>query len=135
MPVTQTRSASAGHAGEDVKMIYRFSKSHTDGDASQRELLGGKGANLAEMSTLKLPVPPGFTITTRICAEYYENGQKLPDGLMAEVRRNVAELERETTSDSTTGPACLWASPPATRASPTTPTGASSTCSATSSWA
>ena len=52
------------------KMIYRFGRSGTEGDASQRDLLGGKGANLAEMISIGLPVPPGFTITTEVCAAY-----------------------------------------------------------------
>jgi pyruvate,orthophosphate dikinase len=78
------------------KMIYRFGKGTADGDASQRDLLGGKGANLAEMSTIGLPVPPGFTITTRVCADYHEAGEKLPAGLMDQVRESVASVESET---------------------------------------
>ncbi|MHC4769653.1 MAG: PEP/pyruvate-binding domain-containing protein, partial [Planctomycetota bacterium] len=77
-------------------MIYRFGKGTAEGDASQRELLGGKGANLAEMSTIGLPVPPGFTITTRVCADYHEAGEKLPAGLMEQVRESVASVEAET---------------------------------------
>jgi pyruvate,orthophosphate dikinase len=83
-------SAAAG------KMIYRFGKGTAEGDASQRELLGGKGANLAEMSTIGLPVPPGFTITTRVCADYHEAGEKLPAGLMDKVHESVASVEAET---------------------------------------
>jgi pyruvate,orthophosphate dikinase len=78
------------------KMIYRFGKGTADGDASQRDLLGGKGANLAEMSTIGLPVPPGFTITTRVCADYHEAGEKLPAGLMDQVRESVTSVESET---------------------------------------
>ncbi|MHC4081123.1 MAG: PEP/pyruvate-binding domain-containing protein, partial [Planctomycetota bacterium] len=77
-------------------MIYRFGKGTADGDASQRELLGGKGANLAEMSAIGLPVPQGFTITTKVCADYHKAGDHLPDGLMAQVRESVAALEAET---------------------------------------
>ena len=78
------------------KMIYRFGKGKADGNASQKDLLGGKGANLAEMSSIGLPVPPGFTITTEVCAAYHAAGEKLPAGLMDEVRRSVADLEAQT---------------------------------------
>ena len=57
-----------------------------------KDLLGGKGANLAEMASLGLPVPPGFTITTEVCTAYYANGRKLPDGLKAEVEAALAEV-------------------------------------------
>jgi pyruvate,orthophosphate dikinase len=59
-------------------------------------LLGGKGANLADMTSIGLPVPPGLTITTDTCAAYYRNGQRLPHGLMNEVQRNINNLEKET---------------------------------------
>jgi len=61
----------------------------------QKMLLGGKGANLADMTSIGLPVPPGFTITTETCAEYSRSGNRLPSGLMDEVRRNISLLERE----------------------------------------
>ena len=77
------------------KMVYYFGKTRTDGNGSQKELLGGKGANLAEMTSIGLPVPPGFTITTACCDRYYKSGQKLPPGLMDEVHRNIATLEKE----------------------------------------
>ena len=77
------------------KMIYYFGKTRTDGDGSQKELLGGKGANLAEMTGIGLPVPPGFTITTQVCAMYYQAGEKLPATLLKDVRKEVATLARE----------------------------------------
>ncbi len=77
-------------------MIYRFGKTITEGNATQRDLLGGKGANLAEMSAIGLPVPPGFTISTRVCAEYEKAGGHLSADLMDEVKRSVAFLEQET---------------------------------------
>ncbi|MDZ4818122.1 MAG: pyruvate, phosphate dikinase [Planctomycetota bacterium] len=77
------------------KLIYYFGQTRTDGRASQKMLLGGKGANLADMTSIGLPVPPGFTITTTSCELYYKNGGKLPAGLMDEVRKNVATLEKE----------------------------------------
>ena len=78
------------------KMIYYFGKTKTEGNATQRQLLGGKGANLADMTSIGLPVPPGFTITTECCDLYYKSGKKLPAGLMDDVRKNVGTLEKET---------------------------------------
>jgi pyruvate, orthophosphate dikinase len=77
------------------KMTYYFGKTRTDGKADQRQLLGGKGANLADMTSIGLPVPPGFTITTEVCDAYYKNGKKLPAGLMDEVKKSIAMLEKE----------------------------------------
>ncbi|HEX4415185.1 MAG TPA: pyruvate, phosphate dikinase [Lacipirellulaceae bacterium] len=76
-------------------MIYYFGKTKTEGNGKQKQLLGGKGANLAEMTSIGLPVPPGFTITTEVCDLYYKSGRKLPEGLMDEVARNVQMLEKE----------------------------------------
>lgn len=73
------------------KRVYLFS----EGDASMRDLLGGKGANLSEMSNIGLPVPPGFTITTAQCMEYYANGRTLPAELMGQVRTAVAAVEKD----------------------------------------
>ncbi len=78
-----------------LKMIYYFGKTKTEGDGKQKQLLGGKGANLAEMTSIGLPVPPGFTITTEVCDLYYKSRRKLPTGLMDEVNKNVALLEKE----------------------------------------
>ncbi|HZL91705.1 MAG TPA: PEP/pyruvate-binding domain-containing protein, partial [Pirellulaceae bacterium] len=77
------------------KMIYYFSKTKTEGKGVGKEIMGGKGANLAEMTSIGLPVPPGFTITTEVCDLYYKNGRKLPAALMEEVRKNIARLEKE----------------------------------------
>ncbi len=71
--------------GSSSKRVYLFGNGRADGAADMKDLLGGKGANLAEMASLGLPVPPGFTITTEECNAYYANGRKLPDGLKAEV--------------------------------------------------
>ncbi len=70
---------------ETPRWVYSFGGGRADGDASMKDLLGGKGANLAEMCALSLPVPPGFTITTAMCAAYYANGRTFPAGLTAEV--------------------------------------------------
>ena len=77
------------------KMIYYFGKTKTEGKGKGKELLGGKGANLAEMTSIGLPVPPGFTITTVSCGEYYASGKQFPPGLMDEVNKNVRTLEKE----------------------------------------
>ena len=74
------------------KLIFEFSKNKTDGDSSLNNLLGGKGANLAEMSNMKIPVPPGFTITTEVC-NYFTENKKLPDNLDNEIRKAVKNLE------------------------------------------
>jgi len=71
------------------KWVYAFAAGYVDGRASMAELLGGKGANLAEMASLGLPVPPGFTITTKVCDAYYAEGRKLPDGLKPQVEKAV----------------------------------------------
>ena len=71
------------------KYVYLFS----EGNASMRELLGGKGANLAEMSNIGLPVPQGFTITTEACTQYYADGRKINDEIMAEIMKNVEKME------------------------------------------
>ncbi len=78
------------------KMVYYFGAKGTEGDGTMKPLLGGKGANLAEMTAIGLPVPPGFTITTDSCAAYYQAGKRLPHGLMNEVHRHVSTLEKET---------------------------------------
>ena len=76
------------------KMVYAFGKK-TEGDSSMKALLGGKGANLADMTSIGLPVPPGFTITTDTCAAYYKSGKKLPKGLMDEVKQHMTLLEKQ----------------------------------------
>ncbi|GAB4223948.1 MAG: pyruvate, phosphate dikinase [Acidobacteriota bacterium] len=77
------------------KMVYGFGGGGADGDASLRNLLGGKGANLAEMARLGLPVPPGFTITTEVCTWFVAHDGAFPEGLEAQVREAVAALERQ----------------------------------------
>ena len=77
------------------KMIYYFGKSGCDGKGADKQLLGGKGLNLAEMTDIGLPVPPGFTITTACCDQYYKEGGRLPAGLIDDVKANVAKLEQE----------------------------------------
>ena len=74
----------------EKKYVYLFS----EGNANMRELLGGKGANLAEMTNLKIPVPQGFTVTTEACNKYYEDGQKISDEVLEQIRANIKELEK-----------------------------------------
>jgi pyruvate, orthophosphate dikinase len=75
------------------KMIYFFSRDRAEGNKSMKELLGGKGANLAEMTSFGIPVPPGFTITTEVCRKYYENNRKMPGGLLEQLDVAIADLE------------------------------------------
>ncbi len=75
------------------KHVYFFGSGSAEGEASQKNLLGGKGANLAEMTNLGIPVPAGFTITTETCVYYYQNGKQLPEGLENEVKENLKKLE------------------------------------------
>lgn len=77
-----------------TKWVYSFGADKTEGDATLRNLLGGKGANLAEMASLGLPVPPGFTITTEVCTAYYDNDKNYPDTLKAEVDAALAAVEK-----------------------------------------
>src|ERR1700678_2676001 len=76
------------------KRVYFFGNGKAEGGAHRKDLLGGKGANLADMTLVPLPVPPGFTITTETCRDYNDAGQKLPRGLMEEVRANIERVER-----------------------------------------
>jgi len=80
----------------EEKMVYHFGAIRTEGDRKMRDVLGGKGANLADMTSIGLPVPPGFTITTETCAKYYDAGKRLPHGMMNEVHQHMALLEKET---------------------------------------
>ena len=74
------------------KWVYLFS----EGNADMRELLGGKGANLAEMTKIGLPVPQGFTVTTEACTQYYEDGRKINDEIMAEIMEYIVKMEAIT---------------------------------------
>ncbi len=76
------------------RLVYRFGPGIADGDKSMKALLGGKGSNLAEMSSIGLPVPPGFTITTEVCKTYNEQGANWPDGLADQVRDGIAHVEQ-----------------------------------------
>ncbi|HRY80226.1 MAG TPA: pyruvate, phosphate dikinase [Spirochaetia bacterium] len=77
-----------------TKYVYFFGSGEAEGDGKQKELLGGKGAGLAEMTKIGLPVPGGFTITTEVCDLYYKNGKKYPEGLKDEVEKHLKRLEK-----------------------------------------
>ncbi len=95
--MTQTASPAGERAHAAAKRyIYAWGGGTAEGDAKMRDLLGGKGAGLAEMTNAGLPVPPGFTITTEACNDYFTAGEKLPDGLWEDVLEAVKEVERLT---------------------------------------
>ena len=77
------------------KMVYYFGKTKTEGKGMSKELLGGKGLNLAKMTSIGLPVPPGFTLTTSVCDQYYKSDENLPKGLIEEVQKHVKTLQKE----------------------------------------
>ena len=77
------------------KWVYFFGGGQADGKTEMKELLGGKGANLAEMVNIGLPVPAGFTITTEVCTYYYEHGKSYPEELQAQVTEALAKVEQE----------------------------------------
>ena len=80
--------------GDSPRHVFAFGE-RTDGNANMREALGGKGANLAEMARIGLPVPPGFTISTEVCTHFYDHGQSYPDGLRDTVAESLAAVERQ----------------------------------------
>ncbi|MCA8893467.1 MAG: pyruvate, phosphate dikinase, partial [Hyphomonas sp.] len=86
--------AALKHAEE--AWVYAFGGGTADGDASMKNLLGGKGANLAEMAKLGLPVPPGFTISTAVCTAYYELEREYPATLAPQVDQALADLEKKS---------------------------------------
>ena len=79
---------------EKTKYVYFFGANQTEGNANMRELLGGKGANLAEMAGMGLPVPQGFTITTEACTRYYDDGRKIGDDIKAQILEYIDKLEK-----------------------------------------
>jgi len=80
--------------GIKPKWIYFFGDGRADGNAGMKKILGGKGANIAEMTNLGIPVPPGFTITTEVCDAYYKNNKQYPKGLAEEIEQNLSRLEK-----------------------------------------
>ena len=91
---TPVKETSTNGAAETIKYVYNFGGGDAEGDRTMKQLLGGKGANLAEMSSIGLPVPPGFTISTEACHYYSTKGHTWPDGLEEEVRRGIEQVEK-----------------------------------------
>jgi pyruvate,orthophosphate dikinase len=77
------------------KLVYAFGAGAAEGNGTQKDLLGGKGANLVEMGRLGLPVPPGFTITTEVCTHFYDNKKSYPKGLREEVEVHLKGIEKK----------------------------------------
>ncbi|MCX6956840.1 MAG: pyruvate, phosphate dikinase, partial [Verrucomicrobia bacterium] len=86
--------AKKSSAAKALKYVYTWGANKADGDGSMKNLLGGKGANLAEMTRIGLPVPPGFTITTEVCTYYYANKRTYPAALQAQMEAGVANMEK-----------------------------------------
>jgi pyruvate,orthophosphate dikinase len=89
-------AAKDAKAARGAKLIYSFGEKKCDGDGTMKALLGGKGANLAQMTKIGLPVPPGFTITTAVCIDYYKQGKKFPKGLEEGMHAALKLVEKET---------------------------------------
>ena len=95
MTTTATPTSDRPHQAAK-RYIYAWGDGRAEGNAGMRDLLGGKGAGLAEMTSAGLPTPPGFTITTEACNDYFAAGERLPDGLWEDVLAAVKEVEGET---------------------------------------
>ena len=91
--MTSTTASPQSGTELSAKLVYLFGDGRAEGGADMRNLLGGKGAGLSEMSSLGIPVPPGLTITTEVCSAYYANGRRYPDGLDEQVRAGIAHVE------------------------------------------
>src|SRR4030081_3546030 len=88
------RKAGSRSTTKTPKYVYYFGDGQADGRGDMKPLLGGKGANLAEMTRIGLPVPPGFTITTEVCSYYYAHNRTYPASLQAEIEKGIANMER-----------------------------------------
>ena len=88
-----SRSTVMAKASKSTKYVYSFGNKKADGDGSMKALLGGKGANLAEMTRIGLPVPPGFTITTEVCTYFYQNKRSYPKELQGQIEKGIANME------------------------------------------
>src|SRR5687767_1736824 len=88
------KAAGRKATGKAKKYVYFFGNGHADGNRGMKDLLGGKGAGLAEMTNAGLPVPPGFTISTEVCGLYYREKSKIPPDIDREIERQLATLEQ-----------------------------------------
>src|SRR6266849_6090768 len=91
-----TSNKKRATSAKSQKYVYLFGKAKTDGNGSMKQLLGGKGAGLAEMCRIALPVPPGFTITTEVCTYFYDHKKTYPAALKAQMQAGVASIEKQT---------------------------------------
>ena len=91
--VAVKKKKKAQIAGKKIKYVYFFGGDKTEGNATMKNLIGGKGSNLAEMANMGIPVPAGFTVTTEACIKFYENKEKYPQGMMDQVKDNLQKLE------------------------------------------
>src|SRR6187431_2981920 len=97
LPPSRAKAATNGaakKAGKATKYVYTWGAAKADGDGSMKPLLGGKGANLAEMTRIGLPVPPGFTITTEVCTYFYGHKKTYPSVLQAQMEAGVRNMEK-----------------------------------------
>src|SRR3954452_17210246 len=94
--VSKKYSPKAQAPSPKGKYVYLFGKTKTDGNGGMKPLLGGKGAGLAEMCRIALPVPPGFTITTEVCTYFYDHKKSYPAALQAQMQAGVASIEKQT---------------------------------------
>src|ERR1700736_4781601 len=92
--VSRPKAKAVSPKSKRVRYVYNFGDGRADGDGSMKPLLGGKGANLAEMTRIKLPVPPGFTITTEVCTYFYEHGKKYPPELQGQIEAGLRNMEK-----------------------------------------
>src|SRR5246127_5970811 len=81
-------------SGQAKKYVYFFANGKADGNRTMKDLLGGKGSGLAEMTNARLPVPPGFTISTEVCTIYYEQKAKIPAAIDREIEENLKKLQQ-----------------------------------------
>src|SRR2546430_122453 len=92
--VPQAKAKAVSRKSKSTRYVYNFGDGKADGDGGMKPLLGGKGANLAEMTRISLPVPPGFTITTEVCTYFYAHKRTYPPSLQSEIEKSIANMER-----------------------------------------
>src|SRR5260221_1085134 len=96
LPPSRAKASVNGavKGGKTAKYVYTWGNNKADGDGSMKALLGGKGANLAEMTRIGLPVPPGFTITTEVCTYFYSHKKSYPPELQGQIEKGIANMEK-----------------------------------------
>src|SRR4051794_20920452 len=89
-----SRSTTSRRSAKSAKYVYYFGNGRADGNGTMKSLLGGKGANLAEMTRIGLPVPPGFTISTEVCTYFYAHQKAYPPAMQSQVEEGIHRMER-----------------------------------------